>query len=172
MPLTGPEHYRAAEKLLSRASFERSERNPAPSLDPQATALLIARAQVHATLAATASQEADVVKAHIHDDHDSAFEPSCWACVDEARASVDAHVHGNQDAAFDPSCRECAEGGEWAAANVLAEIRLHEEALSHYVGTFTVAEEIAPNHILRWEALRILLRERNALLKAREAGAS
>src|SRR6185312_2125403 len=201
MPLTGPEHYRAAEKLLSRASFGRSESDAAPSLDPQTTALLVARAQVHATLAAGAASaerladryvgdgdhvnywldavgrragrpSAEVITAYVHDDHDAAFDSSCQACVDEAADSVDVHVHDDQNAAFDPSCSECAEDGEWAAANALAEIRLHEEALSHYVGVFTVAEEIAPNHVLRWEALRILLRERNALLKARNGGAS
>jgi hypothetical protein len=51
MPLTRDEHRREAEKLLSRASFERSESDPTPSLDPDTTALLIGRAQVHATLA-------------------------------------------------------------------------------------------------------------------------
>ena len=201
MPLTGPEHYRAAEKLLSRASFEQSAEDPSPALDPQATALLVARAQVHATLAATAVSaeqfadryvgdgkhvndwrnavgrrpgrpSADVVAAYIHDDHDAGFEPSCKACVDlAAAAAAKAHVHSDQNATFEPSCSECVEDGDWAAANALAEIRLHETALSHYVGTFTVAEEIAPNHVLRWEALRTLLRERDALLAALKAGA-
>lgn len=49
MPLTRDQHRREAEKLLSRASFVRSKTDPTPSLDPQTTALMVARAQVHAT---------------------------------------------------------------------------------------------------------------------------
>jgi hypothetical protein len=87
---TSAEHRAAAERLLSRASHVRSDSDPSPHLDPQTTALLIARAQVHATLAA--SQDADVVAAYIHDDHDTAFEPSCTACVDESAASTAGHL--------------------------------------------------------------------------------
>jgi hypothetical protein len=136
--LTGVEHRREAERLLSQASHVRSDEDPTPHLDAQTTALLIARAQVHATLAASAGQDADVVEARIHDDHDSPF---------------------------DRHCRTCVEDADWAVANVRTEIRLHEEALSNYVGTFTVAEEVAPGHVLRWEALKVLLAEREEMLK-------
>ncbi|MFE9391629.1 hypothetical protein [Streptomyces sp. NPDC006784] len=65
--MTGPEHYREAEQLLSDASYQR-DRNGHPvrkdgtTFQPGEHAALIARAQVHATLAlaaATAAQLAD-----------------------------------------------------------------------------------------------------------------
>lgn len=94
MPLTGPEHYRAAEKLLSRASFERSVSDPAPSLDPQVTALLVARAQVHATLAAaaaTAELLADRYVGdgeHINDWRSAVGRPTGRPSADESRAEA------------------------------------------------------------------------------------
>jgi hypothetical protein len=83
MPLTGPEHFRNAERLLSQASFVGAPEGPTSSLDPQVTALLLARAQVHATLAHAASWGADIVEAH---DHDGSNEP-CAACADQVAAS-------------------------------------------------------------------------------------
>jgi hypothetical protein len=60
MPLTRAQHRREAERLLSQASFEQSPEDHTPKLAPQATALLIARAQVHALLAsATVVEPAD-----------------------------------------------------------------------------------------------------------------
>jgi hypothetical protein len=57
--LTGPEHYRAAERLLSQASHEGVTGNPVTHqgmpMRPEVHAALIARAQVHATLAAVAA---------------------------------------------------------------------------------------------------------------------
>lgn len=57
--MTGPEHYRAAQRLLSQASHEDSVGNPvshhgAP-IRPETHAALIARANVHAQLAAVAA---------------------------------------------------------------------------------------------------------------------
>jgi hypothetical protein len=86
MPLTRDQLRREAERLLSRASFVRSEADPTPSLDPQTTALMVARAQVYATLAATAGDE--IVTAYVHDDHEVAFESTCAACAAEAEASA------------------------------------------------------------------------------------
>ncbi|MEV7006821.1 hypothetical protein [Streptosporangium sp. NPDC051022] len=53
--MNGPEHYRAAEQLLSTASFVRSPEDPTPVMDPAVHAALVARAQVHATLALAAA---------------------------------------------------------------------------------------------------------------------
>lgn len=57
--MTGPEHYRAAERLLSQASHEGMTGTPlSPQglpVRPEVHAALIARAQVHATLALTAA---------------------------------------------------------------------------------------------------------------------
>ncbi|MDX3831355.1 hypothetical protein [Streptomyces europaeiscabiei] len=57
--MTGPEHYRAAERLLSQASHESITGNPVTHqgmpMRPEHQAALIARAQVHATLAHTAA---------------------------------------------------------------------------------------------------------------------
>lgn len=58
--MNGHKHYRAAEKLLSAASFQNADGTPATSdgqlVDPVAHASLVARAQVHATLALAAAQ--------------------------------------------------------------------------------------------------------------------
>ena len=57
--MTGPEHYREAERLLSQASYESITGTPVTHqgmpMRPEAHAALIARAQVHATLALTAA---------------------------------------------------------------------------------------------------------------------
>lgn len=57
--MTGPEHYREAERLLSQASHESITGTPVTRqgmpMRPEAQAALIARAQVHATLAAVAA---------------------------------------------------------------------------------------------------------------------
>ncbi|MFF3310526.1 hypothetical protein [Streptomyces sp. NPDC002952] len=57
--MTGPEHYRAAERLLSDASFEDSIGNPVTRqglpMRLEANAALIARAKVHADLARIAA---------------------------------------------------------------------------------------------------------------------
>jgi hypothetical protein len=59
--MDGPSHYRAAEKLLSEASYTggRATRRPVTPegmpIDPATHAAVIARAQVHATLALAAS---------------------------------------------------------------------------------------------------------------------
>jgi hypothetical protein len=50
--MTGPEHYRAAEKLL-----EENEEHPSSSINK--TASLIGQAQVHATLALAAATALD-----------------------------------------------------------------------------------------------------------------
>ncbi|MEU1141820.1 hypothetical protein ABZ392_33930 [Streptomyces sp. NPDC005885] len=58
--MNGPEHYREAERLLSEASFTGITGNPVTRdgmpVRPELQAALIARAQVHATLAAVAVQ--------------------------------------------------------------------------------------------------------------------
>ncbi|KJK40255.1 hypothetical protein UK15_07865 [Streptomyces variegatus] len=58
--MTGPEHYRAAERLLSEASFESITGNPVTRdghpRTPEAKAALIAQAHVHAQLAAVAAR--------------------------------------------------------------------------------------------------------------------
>ncbi len=65
--MTGADHYLAAQKLLSRASHQRSEADPTPltpagqPADPAAHAALIARAQVHATLALAAASAWPIV---------------------------------------------------------------------------------------------------------------
>lgn len=57
--MTGAEHYRAAEKLLSDASFTDSNgyavRRDGSLFPPGEQAVLITRAQVHATLALAAA---------------------------------------------------------------------------------------------------------------------
>lgn len=57
--MTGPEHYREAERLLSHASHESITGTPVTHqgmpMRPEAHAALIARAQVHATLALTSA---------------------------------------------------------------------------------------------------------------------
>ncbi|MEH0428806.1 hypothetical protein QBB34_21225 [Streptomyces stelliscabiei] len=57
--MTGPEHYREAERLLSHASHESITGTPVTHqgmpMRPERQAALIARAQVHATLALTAA---------------------------------------------------------------------------------------------------------------------
>ena len=58
--MTGPEHYREAERLLSEASFTGGVTEQPVTRDglprtPGAHAALIARAQVHATLALAAA---------------------------------------------------------------------------------------------------------------------
>ena len=50
--MTGPEHYREAERHLSRASFTNGP--DGRPVDPEASAHHLAIAQVHATLARTA----------------------------------------------------------------------------------------------------------------------
>ena len=68
--MTGPEHYRAAERLLSEASFVRAPDDPRPvdRLHPAAHAALIARAQVHATLADAATKALPVILPLVGDD--------------------------------------------------------------------------------------------------------
>ncbi|WP_210534309.1 hypothetical protein [Streptomyces scabiei] len=57
--MTGPEHYREAERLLSHTSYESITGTPVTRqgmpMRPEVHAALIARAQVHATLALTAA---------------------------------------------------------------------------------------------------------------------
>ncbi|MFS4107504.1 hypothetical protein [Streptomyces sp. PD-S100-1] len=57
--MTGPEHYREAERLLSGASFTSLSGNPVTRdgtpMRPETHAALIARAQAHAQLAAVAA---------------------------------------------------------------------------------------------------------------------
>lgn len=59
--MTGPEHYRAAERLLSDASFTTGEHDDSPLtrqgdlMSPQLHAALLGRAQAHATLALAAA---------------------------------------------------------------------------------------------------------------------
>lgn len=54
--VTGPEHYTAAEQLLSAVSYQRSETDVRlPAHLEQLAPLLVARAQVHATLALAAA---------------------------------------------------------------------------------------------------------------------
>ena len=57
--MTGPEHYGAAQKLLSEASFYDSDGLPVTRrgvrVDPLAHASLLLRAHIHATLAHTAA---------------------------------------------------------------------------------------------------------------------
>lgn len=56
--MNGPEHYKAAEKLLSRASFMDSRGRPT---DGEAAANLTALAQAHATLAHAAAAALPIV---------------------------------------------------------------------------------------------------------------
>jgi len=101
MPLTAAQHRRAAEKLLSQASFMKPDK-ATPHLDPQSTALIIARAQVHATLATAPDITGDdvepprpdavarVVVGHIAEAehvgiHSNGYESSCPACQAESR---------------------------------------------------------------------------------------
>lgn len=67
--MTGPEHYKAAERLLSDASFTTSTGTPVSRegypIDPRVHAALLGRAQVHATLALAA---ANAMSAPVEDD--------------------------------------------------------------------------------------------------------
>lgn len=65
--MNGPEHYREAQRLLSNASFTRGNTNEPCTRDGmllthQQHDALIARAQVHATLALAAAQSMTVVQ--------------------------------------------------------------------------------------------------------------
>lgn len=75
--MNGAEHYRAAQKLLSQASHSHSKedlwpRNPVngADLDPVLHASLIARAQVHATLALAAASAMPAVLQMMGDDQE------------------------------------------------------------------------------------------------------
>ena len=68
--MEGPQHYREAEQLLSDASFTRSEHDLSPVtrggayLAPATHAVLLARAQVHATLALAAANVLSPLLSH------------------------------------------------------------------------------------------------------------
>lgn len=57
--MTGPEHYREAERLISLEPLQRTESG---ELDAPAVAALMAEAQVHATLALAAATAAGIEK--------------------------------------------------------------------------------------------------------------
>jgi hypothetical protein len=67
--MTGPEHYRAAERLLSDASFTNATGTPVSReghpIEPRVYATLIDRAQVHATLALAAATAIPLVRNHV-----------------------------------------------------------------------------------------------------------
>lgn len=65
--MIGPEHYKAAEALLSQASLVRSKEDPTAVFPPEVQQSLIGRAQVHATLAlaaATAENDGELGRNH------------------------------------------------------------------------------------------------------------
>jgi hypothetical protein len=72
--LTGPEHYREAERLLSNASFTSLSGRPVTRdgrpMSADEHAVLVARAQAHATLALAATQASRLADPYIGDgDH-------------------------------------------------------------------------------------------------------
>ncbi|MET8334423.1 hypothetical protein [Streptosporangium canum] len=72
--MTGPEHYRAGERLLSEASFVHSPDDPQPvnrrgaELHPTAHAALVGRAQAHFAAAGVAAMALQAVLPLVGDD--------------------------------------------------------------------------------------------------------
>lgn len=67
--MTGPEHYRESERLLSDASFTSTSGTPVTRegrpVEPRIHAALINRAQVHATLALAAATAIPTARAQL-----------------------------------------------------------------------------------------------------------
>lgn len=78
MNLTVAEHRREADEFDADSAREFAAGNLPKAL------FLAQRAQVHATLALVAARPDGVIEAHIHDNHDSAYEKSCSACAEES----------------------------------------------------------------------------------------
>jgi hypothetical protein len=79
---------REAEKFADTAARHMTE----DPRDMRISEVAAGIAQAYATLALTASQRPDVVAAYVHDDHDTAFESSCAACVSESVDSAAARL--------------------------------------------------------------------------------
>lgn len=65
--MTGPEHYREAERILDQVLVDAAERQ----IKPEGAAVLIAEAQVHATLALAAATAAHQATAYDGDENHS-----------------------------------------------------------------------------------------------------
>jgi hypothetical protein len=88
MSLTRAQHRHEAERLLSQASFVLSPVSHIPALDPQVTALLIARAQVHAMLASANVPEGPDDETDSSDNHDSDLKIPGWPGRFDAEAKT------------------------------------------------------------------------------------
>jgi hypothetical protein len=83
--MTGPEHYREAERLLRQASDQDNDGNRYFLADSECD---LAAAQVHATLALAAAQAYPAVAAYIGDEHGLWVEQREWANATAPKAPV------------------------------------------------------------------------------------